>query len=367
MRFHVIPGILFVLLLALGLSGCQEMLQQLPFWPQEKVTVEEEATEEELSEDEEPEEGEGEAQKKPEPPKVYNSFKALPSTTIELITRNKLKFTGKLYDPWQARKAYLEATLPKPDPDEEELEALDEEGETAPHQEDKLKPTEQFPLLIFLHGAHHNGGDWAPYAWPYLKQGYAVLLLDMPGHGLSARKVGGGSHHWRLFSREDWDVLPAATEALLKYLDKVGAQDYPQLNREQTVLIGLGFGANTALVAAGRQPKLVSGVVALAPTLDLKGIEPPVPMLNFEKPIYFAASSNEPKSFDETERLYKVAIGPKTLRLYDNIGSGVDMLRFHKPLQIDMMGWIQAIAPPTPVPESWWEIPPPPPPPDEEE
>ena len=277
--------------------------------------------EEELEEDDSPEEQ--------LPP--YSTLKQLPFQTIEWDSPDGFRLKAKLYDHWQNE-------LDKQEVDLEDCEEPDEmTGECpfpVPPQGKQVQP------LILLHGLNQQGSSWKQFIVRLVNKGYGVLAVDLRGHGDSAQLSAGGYESWRRFKPSTWEHLHGDMDRLFRYLRNQSKKQHPQLKPGSVSLIGVGLGANLALETAGRHIEDVRAVVALAPGLNYKGLEPAIPMLEFKKPILFAASQADDYSFDSTEKLYAIAQGPKTIRLYQDIGIGLDMLAYHPPLTDFVIQWL---------------------------
>jgi pimeloyl-ACP methyl ester carboxylesterase len=117
------------------------------------------------------------------------------------------------------------------------------------------------PAVLLLHGYGENRSVWNAFEQQLLTRGWAVMALDLRGHGESKSKNFRpieASPDWRKDPHEfPVDVGPA--------LDWIKAQ--PRINTRKIVVIGSDVGANLALIASGRFPE-VRTVVAIKPSLD---------------------------------------------------------------------------------------------------
>jgi len=124
------------------------------------------------------------------------------------------------------------------------------------------------PAVLFLHGYGENRKVWSELRQQFLLRGWAVMSLDLRGHGDSLTKNQRpiqANPEWRNNPREfPQDVGPA--------LDWMKKQ--PRLNSSKIVIVGYDTGANLALVASGKFRE-VRSVVAVNPnpkeSLELAG------------------------------------------------------------------------------------------------
>lgn len=104
-------------------------------------------------------------------------------------------------------------------------------------------------LLVYLHGLLIDSAVNRGIAAALAARGEHVVLLDLLGHGRSAKP--------RHASAYRIDTYPAQVFALL---DAIGA--------EQAVLGGMSLGANVSLFAAVQRPERVRGLVCEMPVLE---------------------------------------------------------------------------------------------------
>ncbi|HLH31977.1 MAG TPA: alpha/beta fold hydrolase, partial [Terriglobia bacterium] len=106
------------------------------------------------------------------------------------------------------------------------------------------------PAVLLLHGYGEDRSVWKDFSKQLLSRGWAVMTLDLRGHGESRTKNGNAlqpSPEWRTNSREfPVDLYPA--------LDWLKAR--PRVDGRKIVVIGNDTGANLALIASGRFPEV---------------------------------------------------------------------------------------------------------------
>jgi pimeloyl-ACP methyl ester carboxylesterase len=115
--------------------------------------------------------------------------------------------------------------------------------------------------VLLLHGYGEDRSVWNDLKKELLGRGWAVMTIDLRGHGQSKTRNGRpfeASPEWRASSQEfPFDLDPA--------LDWLKSQ--PRIDSGRIVVIGSDIGANLALIASGRFPE-VRTVVAINPRLD---------------------------------------------------------------------------------------------------
>jgi len=117
------------------------------------------------------------------------------------------------------------------------------------------------PAVLLLHGYGEDRSIWRDFSRQLLTRGWAVMALDLRGHGESKsrnRQPIQASPDWR----KDPHQFPVDLDPALDWL-----KAQTRIDTRKIVVIGSDIGANLALIASGRFPE-VRTVVAIKPNLD---------------------------------------------------------------------------------------------------
>jgi len=117
------------------------------------------------------------------------------------------------------------------------------------------------PSVLLLHGYGEDRSVWKDFSRELVNNGWAVMALDLRGHGDSRVKNQRplqASPEWRTNPRE----FPVDLDPALDWL-----KSRPRIDPRKIVVVGFDVGANLALVASGRFPE-VKTAVAIKPNLD---------------------------------------------------------------------------------------------------
>jgi pimeloyl-ACP methyl ester carboxylesterase len=342
-------------LMIVSISGCQT-----PPKPEEKLPEAAAATEEGGDETEAP------------PKKVVNPF-AHPeamteqdktdysaATQVSVAVDSTTTLKGWLFDPYQqatkekelATAASASAAAASAEGDDGEDASADSGSDEEGGDAEAPRPTQRYPLVILLHGLNGGRYDWAALPFRLVKQGYAVLALDLRGHGGSILK----GKDWRQFGPEDWKAMPNDLAGILRTLAAKGIDGQLQVDGQRVVLVGAGLGANVAVISASQKPATVKSIVMLSPAVEYKGLNTIQPAYRIQVPSLLVASQSDASAYESSQILYRLLSGKKTIQLYKNLGYGSDMIRFYPEMQDAIVTWIKAGCPPTPS-----AVPPPPP------
>ncbi len=122
------------------------------------------------------------------------------------------------------------------------------------------------PVVVFVHGAQHDHSVWILQSRYLAHHGYAVLAVDLPGHGRSA-----GPALTSVEEMANW---------VLALLDAAGAR--------RACLVGHSMGSLIALEAAGQAPDRIDGVALVATAFPMK----------VSDALLTAARDDEPRAFE---------------------------------------------------------------------
>jgi len=179
------------------------------------------------------------------------------------------------------------------------------------------------PGVLLLHMEGGQKEDWASFATRLQEAGYAVLALDLRGHGES-----GGEVDWAAGPDDvgrAWAVLVAQ----------------PEVDPERTAVVGAGVGANLALGVAAARPQ-VRAAVLLSPGLDYEGVSIEERMAAYgERPVLIVASQDDVHAAESAQTLAGAALGEHVLMLYRDAGHGTGMFERQPDLTDLLLGWLQ--------------------------
>ncbi len=122
------------------------------------------------------------------------------------------------------------------------------------------------PVVVFLHGAQHDHSVWILQSRYFAHHGYAVLALDLPGHGRS--------------EGEPLTTIETLGRWVVCALDAFGVS--------QATLVGHSMGSLVALEVAGASPQRVLGIALVGTAFPMK----------VSDALLAAARDDEPRAFD---------------------------------------------------------------------
>ncbi len=155
------------------------------------------------------------------------------------------------------------------------------------------------PLVIALHMLNSNRSAYEVLIPDLREAGYAVLNVDMRGHGDS-----GGTR--------DWDLAIEDVGSWIAWLAANGWRGERGL-----VIMGASIGANVALIGCAASDVCL-GAVALSPGLDYRGVQPERALVDGleQRSALLVAAHKDAYSAATIRQMFMNAKGDVTARLY---------------------------------------------------
>ncbi len=164
-----------------------------------------------------------------------------------------------------------------------------------------------WPMVILLHMLGGSRTDYDALIPRFTADGYAVLALDMRGHGET-----GGDKNWDLAARD--------LETVINILF-----DQPKILPGRVAIVGASIGSNMALKTGAAVPK-ISSVVLLSPGLAYDGVTTEDALATYgDRPLLIVASSEDSYAAELSQTLADQSSGLVNFKLYDGAGHGTNM------------------------------------------
>lgn len=183
---------------------------------------------------------------------------------------------------------------------------------------------EPAPGVILLHMSYSSRRAWLDFPRTLVGECYAVLAVDLRGHGET-----GGEHDW-VKARDD-------LQRVVDYL-----ANRPETQSEKIALVGASIGANLSLTTAAANPALPA-VVLLSPGLDYFRISTLDALdLYGERPLLIFVSEEDTYAAESSQKLDSFALGEHELVLFQGAGHGTDMFAHEPELPRQIMDWLDS-------------------------
>ena len=191
---------------------------------------------------------------------------------------------------------------------------------------------EHAPVFLLLHMMPSTKESWNQFAARLQENGFAVLAIDLRGHGSSTDK-NGSKLDYKEFKdeehRESMKDIAAAKEFLAGQVN---------VDISRIAIAGASIGANLALWQASID-KDVLLLVLLSPGLNYRGIQAAQLAPGYSGPVYILASDGDTNAAKSSRELFGIFPGDKELEVIEGNSHGTNMF-ISEPEQIDkILGW----------------------------
>ncbi len=174
---------------------------------------------------------------------------------------------------------------------------------------DYYPASEDAPVLILLHMLNSKRGAWDPLIPDLHEAGYAILNIDMRGHGDSD-------------GEQDWDAIIADMAGWVDWLAQTERSSAADL-----AFIGGSIGANVALISCA-ESDACRGAIALSPGLDYRGVKPELALVDglAERMALLVAAQADSSSSTAIRQMFLNAKGDVSARIYPGRAHGTGLL-----------------------------------------
>jgi pimeloyl-ACP methyl ester carboxylesterase len=200
------------------------------------------------------------------------------------------------------------------------------------------------PALILLHMRGGDKSTWGSLPEALLGEDFAVIAIDMRGHGQTVDPSGRQAALTQL-TKSDYRGMLFDIGAAHAFL-----ADQPDVDGERVGIIGASIGANLGVIYAASDRR-VRTVVCLSAGLDYAGLTVLDYMEALDKrPLYLIVARGDKYSYESSAKIIETsaADGLKSMRAFDGKDHGTELLAAHPGLeQTIVTGWLLNYLPPT--------------------
>lgn len=199
---------------------------------------------------------------------------------------------------------------------------------------DKLKT---YPTVLLLHSIGYSSEDWGNLIGDLNNAGYAVIAMDLRGHGKSIYDTNFHKKPWIYFTPKAFAKYPSDVITVLNEIQKQSKK----VNLANMAIVGADIGANTAVLAAKDLPKKPKTLVLICPTTSFKGLYIPIALADMGYvPVLSMVSNKDRYSLAEQKSVAKFSQGGFYAKNYPNGGMGMGMLKVNPSMSQDITKWI---------------------------
>lgn len=196
---------------------------------------------------------------------------------------------------------------------------------------------DKYPVVVLLHSLGDTFSFYNSFAEKLNNLGYAVVGLDLRGHGKSIYTKNLKQRSWQYFKNDKFAYYPSDVITVMEHVKSKNKV----LDFSNYAIIGGDIGANTAVLVARQLPVKPKALVLFSPMMNFKGLYIPVAMTEIGLcPILAISSKSDLNSMSEQIRLAKFAQGNFDVLNTIQGGTGAMLLKSYPYMRVQITDWM---------------------------
>ena len=202
----------------------------------------------------------------------------------------------------------------------------------------KVKNQKDFATVILLHSLGYNSQWWESLPSDLLEKGYAVLSIDLRGHGASVYNSKLTKNSWKNMKNSAYAKYP---DDVLAVINKVKEENTKKFFFNNWAIVGADIGASAGVLAADKMPTHPKTIVMISPVVKAKGLYIPVSIAHLDGVDFLSISGTDDiMSKDAEAYLMKFAQDEFLTFTSDSKTTGMMMLKNEPGLSKMITEWI---------------------------
>lgn len=203
----------------------------------------------------------------------------------------------------------------------------------------RVKGQKEYPTVVLLHSLGYSSEWWESLPDDLMNSGYAVLMIDLRGHGRSVYNGKLVRTSWNNLTNKAYAKYP---DDVIKVIEQVKSENSKTVFFNKWAFIGSDIGASTAVLAAEKISYKPKTIVLLSPVVQAKGLYIPVSLANLSHIDFFSISGTNDTTGKQSEEYLK-RFSQSTFATYtsESRSNGMLMLKNDKSLSKIITSWIK--------------------------
>ena len=143
----------------------------------------------------------------------------------------------------------------------------------------KNKTQKEFSTVVLLHSLGYNSQWWEDLPQDMLNKGYAVLAIDLRGHGGSIYNSKLTKTSWKNMKNSAFAKYP---DDIIAVINKVKEENTKRKFFNNWAIVGADIGASAGIIAADKLDTKPKTIVMISPVIRAKGLYIPVSAANLD-------------------------------------------------------------------------------------
>ena len=201
----------------------------------------------------------------------------------------------------------------------------------------KVKGVSEFSTVVLLHSLGYSSQWWETLPKELLEQGYAILSIDLRGHGKSVYNSKLVRVSWKSMTNRAYAKYPSDVAEIIEYVKNENKRVF----FNKWAIVGSDIGAVTGIKAANIVNDKPKTIVTISPVVTAKGLFVPVDLAELENIDILSISGTDDYKGQETEEyLKKFAQSTFTEYTSESKATGMLLLKNDPSLTKIIVEWI---------------------------
>lgn len=202
----------------------------------------------------------------------------------------------------------------------------------------KVKNQREFSTVILLHSLGYNSQWWGDLPKDLLAKGYAVLSIDLRGHGESIYNVKLSKTSWKNLKNSAFAKYPSD---IVEVMNVIKSENTRLTFFKDWAIVGADIGASAGVIAADEYPIEPKTIVMISPAIKTRGLYIPINIAHLDTTDFLSISGTDDNASQEAEKyLSKFAQNEFMSFTSDSKTTGMLMLKNDPGLSKMIAEWI---------------------------
>lgn len=208
---------------------------------------------------------------------------------------------------------------------------------TATLEYPKIKEKTEFGTVVLLHSLGYSSDWWESLPSDLLNNGYAVLKIDLRGHGNSVYSNNLNKVSWKNLTNKAYSKYPDDVITMIDYVKN----ENKRIFFRNWAIIGSDVGAGTAVIVANEIKYKPKTIVMMSPIVKAKGLYIPVKLAELNNiDILSIVGGTDINGMEANEYLKKFAQSTYAEYTSESKSTGMLLLKHDKTLSNVITSWV---------------------------
>ncbi len=203
----------------------------------------------------------------------------------------------------------------------------------------KLKNQKEYSTVVLLHSLGYNSQWWSELPNELFNKGYAVLTIDLRGHGNSIYNSKLTKISWKSMKDSAYAKYP---NDIVKTIETIKKENAKRIFFNNWAIVGADIGASAGILASDELKNISpKTIVMISPVIKTKGLYIPVSVAHLDGVDFLAISGTDDTDSEEAAKyLSKFAQNEFATFTSDSRTTGMLMLKNDPGLSKMIAEWI---------------------------